>query len=120
MNADRYQMCPKYERAAILLGKRWTGLILRVLSQGPMTFSQIAKVINRISDRVLAERLKELEGRGIVYRRVVPTTPVRVEYWLTEKGQDLRPVLDALQQWADHWETEEGTKADQWSSEVHS
>ncbi len=120
MNDDLYQMCPRYERAAALLGKRWTGLILRVLGRGPMSFSQMAKVINRISDRVLAERLKELEGRGLVIRRVVPTTPVRVEYQLTEKGQALQPVLDALQLWADRWEAEEGIKIDQLSSKVHS
>ncbi len=107
MSNELYQMCPKYERAAALLGKRWSGLILRALCQGPMSFSQLAKTISRISDRVLAERLKELEARGMVKRCVVPTTPVRVEYRLTEKGQDLQTVLEALQQWADRWEAEE-------------
>jgi DNA-binding HxlR family transcriptional regulator len=116
---EMYHMCPKYERAATLLGKRWTGLILRVLGQGPMSFSQIAKAIDRISDRVLAERLKELEMRGVVQRRVFPTTPVRVEYSLTRKGSDLQYVLDALQVWAEQWEGDEGSKFDQ-SSNFHS
>ncbi len=109
MNEHVYRMCPKYERAAAMLGKRWTGLILRVLGQGPMSFNQIAKTIERISDRVLAERLKELEMRGIVQRRVFPTSPVRVEYSLTRKGYDLQQVLDALQIWAERWEADEGT-----------
>ena len=101
-------MCPKYERAAALLDKRWSGLILRVLGQGPMSCSQITKTISRISDRVLAERLEVLEARGMVNRSIVPTTrTVRVEYRLTEKGQDLQTVLEALQQWADRWEAEE-------------
>lgn len=98
-------MCPKYEKAVEMLGKRWTGLILRVLTNGPTTFSKIASTVTKLSDRVLSERLKELERLGIVQRRVDPTIPVKIEYSLTEKGRDLQDVLDALQRWADRWET---------------
>lgn len=107
MADPEFHLCPKYERAVELLGKRWTGLILRVLVNGPTSFSGISRSVTKLSDRVLSERLKELEQRGVVQRRVVPSTPVRVEYSLTEKGYDLQAVLDALQAWADRWESPE-------------
>ncbi len=99
-------LCPKYERAVAVLGKRWTGLIVRVLQHGPLGFSQIARVVPGLSDRMLSERLKELEGHGIVQRYVHASTPVRVEYTLTEKGHDLQSVLNVLQAWADRWESD--------------
>lgn len=86
-----------------LFGKRWTGLIVEVLMQGAVRFSEIAQAIPHVSDRMLAERLKELEAQSIVGRHVYPETPVRIEYVLTEKGRALYPVLDAMHQWADHW-----------------
>ena len=97
-------LCPKYERAVAILGKRWTGLIIRALRHGPLGFSQIARVVTGLSDRMLSERLKELELHGIVQRCVQPSMPVRVEYVLTDKGRDLQAVLDVLQAWADRWE----------------
>ncbi len=99
-------LCPKYERAVAVLGKRWTGLILRVLQHGPLGFSQIARVVPGLSDRMLSERLKELEAHGIVQRCVHASMPVRVEYALTDKGRDLQNVLDVLQAWADRWESD--------------
>ncbi|MBV9790374.1 MAG: helix-turn-helix transcriptional regulator [Chloroflexi bacterium] len=110
MNNDDLHLCPKYERAVELLGKRWTGLILRVLGNGPTTFTKIARTVDKLSDRVLSERLKELEQRGVVQRRVDPTIPVKIEYSLTDKGRDLQEVLDALQQWADRWECAEAAR----------
>ncbi len=86
-----------------LIGKRWTGLIVEVLLQRARRFSEISQAIPQLSDRMLAERLKELELAGIVARRVVPETPVRVEYSLTEKGRDLAPVMEALHAWANRW-----------------
>lgn len=102
---DDTHLCPKYERAAELLGKRWTSKILRVLLDGPTTFSKIAKAVSKLSDRVLAERLKELEREGVVQRRVDPGIPVKIEYSLTEKGHDLQEVLEALHRWADRWDS---------------
>jgi DNA-binding HxlR family transcriptional regulator len=99
-----YHLCPKYERAVAVLGKRWTGLIVRVLQHGPLGFSQIARLVDGLSDRMLSERLKELEAHGIVQRCVYSSTPVRIEYALTDKGHDLQRVLDVLQAWADRWE----------------
>jgi DNA-binding HxlR family transcriptional regulator len=99
------QMCPKFEAAFELLGKRWTGLIIRALLSGPKRFKDISEMIPNMSDRMLAERFKELEAAGILVRHVYPETPVRIEYELTEKGKALEPVMNALQAWADQWVT---------------
>jgi DNA-binding HxlR family transcriptional regulator len=98
------ELCPRYQRAIDIIGKRWTGLILRVLLAGPRRFSQIEAVVGGLSARMLSERLKELESCGIVERQVYPQTPVRIEYVLTEKGRGLQRALDELQRWADRWE----------------
>ena len=87
-----------------LLGKRWTGLVLRVLLDGPSRFGDFLARINGISDPILSERLKELETQGLVERHVLPETPVRVEYALTAKGEALRDVLLLLHRWAERWE----------------
>jgi len=100
---DFSHYCPKYEEAMSVLGKRWTGLILRALFSGSTRFSSICAYVPGLSDRLLSERLKELEMIGIVERRVYAETPVRVEYVLTLKGEALRPILDAVQAWADTW-----------------
>lgn len=98
-----HHLCPKFESAFDILGKRWTGLIIRGLLQGPQRFRDISGMIPNMSDRMLAERFKELEACGIVSRTVYPDTPVRIEYELTPKGRDLAPVMDAVQAWADRW-----------------
>ena len=95
--------CPNYHRAIELIGRRWTGAILRALLSGEARFSEIAATVPGLSDRLLSERLKELEAEGIVTRRVVPSTPVRVDYALTEKGQALGEVIMAVSTWADTW-----------------
>ncbi len=100
---DTYHLCPKFEDAFELLGKRWTGLIIRTLLNGQKRFSEISTSIPNLSARMLTERFKELETHGIVSRTVYPETPVRIEYELTEKGKDLGKVMDEVQQWADKW-----------------
>lgn len=95
--------CPLYHEAVELVGRRWTGAILRVLMDGPMRFSEIAQSVPELSDRLLSERVKELEARGIVCRTVIPGPPVRVEYSLSEMGQELKPALSELQRWANRW-----------------
>ncbi|WP_416151556.1 winged helix-turn-helix transcriptional regulator [Salipaludibacillus sp. HK11] len=99
-------LCPKFETAFQLLGKRWNGLILRVLLQGPVRFRDISANIPDMSDKMLVDRLKELEEAGLVKRTVFPETPVRIEYQLTEKGYAIEPVLDQVQAWAEEWMTE--------------
>ena len=95
--------CSLYHRAIELVGKRWTGAILFVLLDGPLHFSAIRQLVPDLSDRLLAERLKELEAEGIVEREVLDGAPVRVEYRLTEKGRALEPAVRALKSWAREW-----------------
>lgn len=103
MAHDDHTLCPRFENAFNLLGKRWNGLIIRVLMNGPQRFKEISDLIPGMSDRMLAERFKELEAAGILVRKVYPETPVRIEYELTEKGRALEPIMDAVQNWAEIW-----------------
>jgi DNA-binding HxlR family transcriptional regulator len=100
--AHRDEMCPKYEWAVQILGKRWTAMIVRTLLPSPRRFSDMTAIIG-VSDRLLSERLKELEAHGLVERRVYPDTPVRIEYALTDKGRELDGVVEAIQHWANRW-----------------
>jgi DNA-binding HxlR family transcriptional regulator len=98
------QCCPRLHETVELIGKRWSGAIVYVLLVGgPMRFSQIAHAVPDLSDRLLSERLKELEAEGIVERRVLDGSPVRVEYALTSKGMALEPAVRALKRWANSW-----------------
>lgn len=101
--------CPYYHRAAELIGRRWTGAILRALLSGVERFGDLTQTIPGLSDRMLSERLKELEAEGVVTRTVIPETPVRIEYRLTEKGRALSSVVEALSAWADEWLTDDRT-----------
>ena len=97
--------CPHYHEAVELVGKRWTGAILAVLMSGgrPLRFSEVAQAVPDLSDRLLSERMKELEARGLVERRVHAGTPVRVEYVLTDMGRDLERALRELRSWGRRW-----------------
>jgi|SRR5579884_521803 len=95
--------CPLYHEAVELIGRRWTGAILRVLMDGALRFSEIAQAVPELSDRLLSERMKELEARGIVERTVYPGPPIRVEYSLSQMGRELEPALSELQRWAKRW-----------------
>ena len=100
---DRQACCSLYHRAIELVGKRWTGAMLLVLLDGPAHFSEIRELVPDISDRLLSERLKELEAEGIVERSVLDGSPVRVEYAMTGKGRALEPTVRALKSWAHDW-----------------
>ncbi len=100
------QLCERFHRAVELIGGRWTGAIIQLLIQGRMRFAELRSAIPDISDRMLSERLRELEAEGIVERLVIPETPVRVEYELTEKGRALEHALAALGKWAERWVTD--------------
>jgi DNA-binding HxlR family transcriptional regulator len=97
--------CPNFHHAVELVGKRWTGAILYVLlgAARPLRFSEIAHAVPDLSDRLLSERMKELEQHGIVERRVTGAGPVRVDYVLTERGRELSAPLGELKRWADRW-----------------
>jgi DNA-binding HxlR family transcriptional regulator len=99
----RENCCPLYHEAVELVGRRWTGAILRVLMDGPLRFSEIAQAIPELSDRLLSERMKELEARGMVQRTVIPGPPLRVQYELSQMGSELEPALSEIQTWARRW-----------------
>jgi DNA-binding HxlR family transcriptional regulator len=101
-------LCAKFHRAVELIGGRWTGAVIQLLFHGRMRFAELRAGIPDISDRMLSERLRELETEGIVARIVVPETPVRVEYELTEKGRALEHALAAVGKWAERWVSEAG------------
>ncbi|MBT5774707.1 MAG: helix-turn-helix transcriptional regulator [Dehalococcoidia bacterium] len=95
--------CPRFHHAVELIGRRWSGAIVRAMLGGATRFSEICATVPGLSDRLLSERLKELETEGIVTRTVYPETPVRIEYRLTEKGRALAPAIEAISGWADAW-----------------
>jgi DNA-binding HxlR family transcriptional regulator len=95
--------CPLYHEAVELVGRRWTGAILAVLMEGALRFSEIAQAVPELSDRLLSERMKELERRGMVERRVISGPPLRVEYALSQMGRELEPALFEIQRWANRW-----------------
>ncbi|WP_462413255.1 winged helix-turn-helix transcriptional regulator [Neobacillus sp. Marseille-QA0830] len=101
--AEEINLCPEVERTFELIGKRWTGLIIYVLLSGPKRFSEMNVLIPDLSKRMLTERMKELEEHGIVLRHVIPERPVRTEYVLTQKGNELGKILRPISQWANCW-----------------
>lgn len=103
MGSHDDDFCPHFHHAIELIGRRWTGVVLRTMLHGATRFSDIAAAVPKLSDKMLAERLKELEAEGMITRRVVPVMPVRVEYELTDKGRALNTVVEALGEWADEW-----------------
>ena len=101
--SGRERCCPLYHEAVEMVGRRWTGAILRVLMDGALRFSEIAQAIPELSDRLLSERMKELEARGLVTRTVISGPPLQVRYELSEMGHELEPALAELQSWAQRW-----------------
>jgi len=97
------EVCPHFHAAVELIGKRWSGAIIGALEEGPMRFSELCKAVPGLSDRLLSQRLKELEDAGVVHRSVQEGSPVRVTYGLSEKGMDLQPALAELRGWAQRW-----------------
>jgi DNA-binding HxlR family transcriptional regulator len=96
-------LCPRFHRAVELIGRRWTGAIIRLLLTGPHRFNELLAAIPGISDRLLTERLRELEHEELIIRRVEPGSPVKVIYELTCAGAELQETLDALARWAGRW-----------------
>jgi DNA-binding HxlR family transcriptional regulator len=96
-------VCGVYHQAIELIGKRWTGAILSILMRGPTRFHGLVSAVPGMSERLCADRLRELEAAGLVSRRVLPGPPVGVEYTLTEAGKDLNEAIEALGRWAHRW-----------------
>ncbi|HVA36861.1 MAG TPA: helix-turn-helix domain-containing protein [Candidatus Dormibacteraeota bacterium] len=101
------EFCPRFHRAIELVGKRWSGAILRALLAGDHRFNELLGAIPGLSDRLLTERLRELEEEGLVRRDIEPGPPLRITYTLTEKGSELRDALWPLAIWAERWMTDE-------------
>jgi DNA-binding HxlR family transcriptional regulator len=96
-------VCPRFHKAIELVGRRWTGAVIRVLFAGPRRFNELLAAVPGMSDRLLTERLRELEAEKLIHREVQPGSPVRVVYSLTCAGAELQVALDALGHWAERW-----------------
>jgi DNA-binding HxlR family transcriptional regulator len=97
------EVCPNFHAAIELIGKRWTGAILCALTERPMRYRELGKAVPGLSDRLLSQRLRELEDEGLVEREVEAGTPVRVTYSLTVTGEALGPAIRELKAWAKRW-----------------
>jgi len=97
------KVCPHFHAAVELIGKRWSGAILAALADGPSRFGELKQGVPGMSDRLLSQRLRELEAAGMVERSVASGAPVRVTYALTEKGAELQPALGELRTWGRRW-----------------
>jgi DNA-binding HxlR family transcriptional regulator len=97
------RICEHFQRAANLIARRWNPQILGAMLDDVVRFTDIRNAIPGLSDRILSDRLKDLELEGIVTREVTPETPVRIEYRLTPRGRDLAGVIDELGAWAERW-----------------
>ena len=95
--------CPRFQYAIELIGRRWIGAVLRVLVSGPARFNEILAAIPGLSDRLLTERLRELEREGLVSRTVSPDRPIRVTYALTECGKSLSEIICTIGTWSERW-----------------
>ena len=100
------ELCARFHRSIELIGRRWTGAIIYLLLRSRCRFATLRDAIPDITDRMLSERLQELEAEGIIDRTVVPDTPVRVEYALTKKGRALADAMDAIAEWSSKWTDE--------------
>jgi DNA-binding HxlR family transcriptional regulator len=101
------ELCAKFHRSIELIGRRWTGAIIYLLLKSRCRFATLRDAIPDITDRMLSERLQELEQEGIIDRTVIPETPVRVEYALTKKGRALTEAMDAIAAWSEKWSAEQ-------------
>jgi DNA-binding HxlR family transcriptional regulator len=99
------RVCPHFHAAVELIGKRWAGAILWALAERPHYFAELSLAVPKVSDRLLCQRLRELESEGLVVRSVEEDegSRPRVSYALTEKGRALRPAIQELHDWAQHW-----------------
>ena len=96
------QICAKFQEALDLLAKRWTGQIIQALLEGPLRYGELSSYLEVVGDKMLAERLRELEENGIVERTVIEK-PIGTQYALTKKGQGLSRVFGAMSNWAEEW-----------------
>ena len=102
-NQSAFHLCPKFYKTFTMLGKKWNGLIIEALiCEGPLRFKNLSKIIRKCSDRVMVERLRELCQCGIVKRNTYHNSSL-IEYSLTTKGRELKPIMKTVHQWSDKW-----------------
>lgn len=94
--------CP-IEMALQIVGGKWKGIIIDLLSEKSIRFNELKRLIPGISQRILTLQLRELEADGIVERKVYDTVPPRVEYFLTEQGNELSSIIDSLRVWGQNY-----------------
>jgi DNA-binding HxlR family transcriptional regulator len=112
------ELCTRFHRASELIGRRWTGAIIYLLLRKRCRFAVLRDAIPDITDRMLSDRLQELEQEGIVDRTVFPEIPIRVEYSLSKKGRALASAIDAIADWAEKWTEEPAAQPRQRSARV--
>lgn len=100
--------CPNFQAAVELVGRRWNGAVLLAASLGATRYSEFLTAVPGISDRLLAQRLRELEAAALLAREVIPTTPVQINYRLTERGAELVEAMQPLIEWSERWITQGG------------
>jgi DNA-binding HxlR family transcriptional regulator len=103
MNAVHEATSCSVAACAEIVGAKWTAILVHDLSEGPRRFSELEHSCSGISPRTLSERLRALEGEGIVVRRSYPESPPRVEYELTDKGEALLPIIDQMRKFGHDW-----------------
>ena len=103
--------CP-VETTLMLIGDKWKVLILRDLMPGTKRFGELKKSIGHVSQKVLAAQLRDMEASGLVHRQVYAEVPPRVEYSLTDLGKSLKPILDAMWNWGQNYQTQNAAPAD--------
>lgn len=102
---DILPACP-VETTLLIISNKWTILILRDLFEGTLRFSELKKSLGSVSQKVLTSNLRDLEGKGIINRKVYPEVPPKVEYSLTELGYSLKPVIDSMKEWGSKYKEE--------------
>lgn len=95
--------CPRFQYTIELIGRRWVGAVIRALASDPRRFNELLAGIPGLSDRLLTERLRELETEGLVARHVHDSRPIRVSYELTESGRSLVPIIREISDWSERW-----------------
>ena len=106
MNAKPLPACP-VETTLTLIGNKWKVLILRDLLPGTKRFGELKKSIGSVSQKVLTAQLRDMEGNGLLSRKVYAEVPPRVEYTLTDLGYSLKPILDAMWNWGEEYKAKQ-------------
>lgn len=101
--------CPYFQEAVELVGRRWNGAILLAASRGATRYKEFIEAIPGLSERLLAQRLRELEDVGVLSREVAPTIPVQITYVLTTRGEELAGAMSPLLDWGQRWLREQSS-----------